>query len=168
MTISQILLGLGPLLSGIALSAAAWIAYCNLVRPTRRRQAVLIDTVYHHASFAIKQLEGHDEVIETVRKKIECDKSYHPYVVDHTDADLSYSQVIEVLRYVNTEEERPILYYYYSQADLHEIIKSFSSGLVKSFPVERKLRLWEEFREQWNKTLCYAKSVEAILKERRT
>ena len=95
----------GPLLSGIALLIAAGIAYGNLVLPTRRREARLIDTVCHHAAYAIKTLEQESVSIDPVREKIQQDASYHPYVVDVAEADLAYSQVIKVLRSVKEEKK---------------------------------------------------------------
>lgn len=158
----------GPFLSGIALLAAACIAYYNLVLPTRRREERLIDTVCHHAAYAMENLEKQSATIDPVRKKIQQDEddSYHPYVVDVAEANLTYSQVIEVLRSVKEEKDREkILDYYYSQAELHAVTKVFSSELVQNFPKERKLGLWEIFGTTVQETLCSAKMTKSILEK---
>ena len=145
---------------------AAGIAYRNLVLPMRRRKARLIDTVRHHAAHAIKSLEQTIAGIDLVREKIWQDESYHPYVVNVAEADLTYSQVIEVLQSVNDEEDREkILDYYYSQAGLHAITGVFSSELVQNFSQERKLGLWKIFEAAVQETLCSAKMTKCILKK---
>ena len=159
----------GPLLSGAALLIAAWIAYCNLTRPARRREKQLIHTVFYHADKAIRDLEENLESIDLVRERIEQDESYHPYVVDTVEAALAYSQIIEVLQSVNDEaDEEKILNYYYNEADLHAITKAFNSEIVRSFPQERKLGMWKIFEEAVRETRRSAKEARSTLAKLRS
>ena len=154
----------GPLLSGVGLVAGAIIAFFNLALPARKRKYMTVDAVRHHATYAMQNIQAQSPSIDPVRKKIQQDKSYHPYVVPIPEPDLSYSQVIEVLHFVKTKTEREqILDYYYNQIELNAIIASFSSEMVRGFPQERKLGLWNIYDGKLKGTLRAAKLAHSIL-----
>ena len=113
----------------------------------KRKRRELIDAVYYHAKEAIKTLEKQKCANKKIRKKIENDKSYAPYIAVSSTNDITYDQVIELMEWLKKENkdqaEKAILYYFHMQAALHAISMSFHLKFVREFPSERKKELWK-------------------------
>lgn len=133
----------------------------------RRRRRKLVSAVYYHAGLAVETLEGHLKNRKTIRENIEKDESYMPYVVRSPVDDLTYDQVIEVMEWLNREEEETVSLYFHHQSGLHAIAQSFDLEFIRNWPVDRRLRLWDKFEEYLEETLEHARRTRDILDDKR-
>ena len=96
---------------------------------------------------------------------MEIEESYTPYfvVVSPAANDLIYDQVIEAMGWLNLEEGKALLRYFYKQSDFHALAQSFNSEYVRSWGPERKLAMWDDLDKGMKETIECACNVKAIL-----
>lgn len=152
-----------PIIAGLAFALSCY----NFVRSSRTRRRKLINAVYYHADLAVGRLEGQAESNDTIRQKIEENESYTPYGPRSSADDLTYDQIIEVMEWLDSEEERIVASYFHSQLGLHALAESFTLDFVRSWPQKRKLQLWDLCEEYQQRTLRYARNVRSILDDKR-
>ncbi len=112
-------------------------------------------------------MEGQAEKNETIRQKINADESYTPYVARSSSDDLTYEQIIEVMEWLDEEEEKSVASYFHSQSSLHAIAESLELEFVRSWPSDRKLQLWKTYEKYEENTLTYARETREVLKNKR-
>ena len=131
----------------------------------RKKRRKLIDAIYHHVTVAESDLETQRKSNEEIRENIRRKESYTPYfvVVSPAANDLIYNQVIEAMGWLNLEEGKVLLRYFYKQSDLHTLAQSFNSEYVRSWGPERKLAMWDDLDKGMKETIECARNVKAIL-----
>ena len=124
----------------------------------RRRKQELINAVYHHVDEAISRLkdEEREKRNETIRQGIEDDETYTPYVVRSSSDDLTYDHIIGVMEWLDEKGEKAVASYFYSQSSLHAAEESFGLEYVRSWSVDRKLKLWDLYVHYQEETLANA------------
>lgn len=152
-----------PAVAGLAFALSCY----NFVRSSRTKRRKLINAVYYHADLAVSRLEGQAESNDIIRQKIKDDRSYTPYGPSSSADDLTYDQIIEMMEWLNSEEERIMVSYFHSQLGLHALAESFSLDFVRDWPQGRKLQLWGLCEEYQRKTLGHAREAKRILGTKR-
>ncbi len=155
-------------IAAIAVSIAAATFIWRVLRSERserRRKQELVNAVYHHVDEAIDRLdnEEREKRNETIRQKIKSDESYTPYVVRSASDDLTYDHITGVMEWLDEQGEKAVASYFYSQSSLHATEESFDSDYVRSWPVVRKLQLWNLYVKYQEETLRNARAAREVL-----
>ena len=131
----------------------------------RRRKKKFVNAVYHHVDEAIDRLkdEGREKINKTIRRKIENDKSYMPYIARSSADDLTYEHIIGVMEWLDEKGGKAVASYFYSQSSLHAVEESFGVEYVGSWLVDRKLELWNLYVSYQEETLKNAMAAEKAL-----
>ena len=151
---------LAPLI--VAVMALCFSVY-NFAQSRHRRRRKLLNAIYHHATRAMESLSEQQKANRAIRKTIESDESYTPYVVAVSPAnELVYDQVIEAMEWLNPADEKTMLRYFHSQSNLHALGQSFNSDFVRSWNRERKLAMWSILEKELDGTLQHARAVKSF------
>ena len=135
-------------------------------RDARRRK--LVNAMYFHIKFTQENLGKWEAPIRDLPDKMRAEPSYTPYFVVPKEDNLAYTDVIELTRWFNTQEDREIiLRYFHAQANLHAVAVSFSTEVLRNLPVEQKIRLADLLAQFCDETLRYAKVAKKLLDEKR-
>ncbi len=157
---------LAPLI--VAVMALCFSVY-NFAQSRHRRRRKLLNAIYHHATRAMESLSEQQKANRGIRKTIESDESYTPYVVAVSPAnELVYDQVIEAMEWLNPADEKTMLRYFHSQSNLHALGQSFNSDFVRSWNRERKLAMWSILEKELDGTLQHARAVKSLLHAKRS
>lgn len=160
-TISSIVTAFAAL---VAAATFLWRVWQSWQTEKSRKQA-LANAVYHHVEKAIDILD--DPALSVgnaeVRAELETNADYTPYILRSADADLTYEHIIGVMEWLDYAGEKAVAKYFYDQSLLHSISESFGSEYVRSWPTERKLKLFDLHVEQVKETLASAKEEREAL-----
>lgn len=150
----------------VAAATFLWRVYQSWQAEGRRRQA-LANAVYHHVDKAIEILD--DPSISAANSAaiadMQNDSKYTPYMLHSADDDLTYEHVIGVMEWLDYAGEKAVADYFYAQSALYSIAESFGSEYVRSWPTARKLKLFNLYVTQEQKTLTSAHGARAALKK---
>ena len=160
---SSVVVVLTPL---VALTALGLSMY-NLLRSARRRRQKLVNAIFYHAELAAKTLEEQRNNNAAVEEEIKNDASYTPYTPVSTADDLTYDQVIEVMEWLDLEDEEIVSSYFHSQMTLHASMQSFHSEYVRSWHWHRKLKLWKFIEKSQEEALKNAIRTRDLLEDLR-
>ena len=152
---------LAPLLVAVV---ALCLSLYNFAQSRRRKRRKLF-SVYYHAVMAIESIEAQQKNNQRIRKTIAEDDAYTPLIASVSSAnELTYQQVLDVMEWLNQEEEEATLSYFHHQSDLHALGQSFNSDFVRNWSQERKLEMWAHLEEKMEETLRHACAVKALLR----
>ncbi len=79
--------------------------------------------------------------------------------------NLSYDLIVEVMGFLDKEDEQIVLSYFHNEAELHTCAKSFELEFVRCWPSARKLPLWERYEASKKTTLKDANETLRILEK---
>ena len=134
-----------------------------------RRRINLAKAVYYYSKIDEELAKNHKGRFNIIRQNIREDDAYTPLVVQSSVADeLTYSQIIEVMEYLDGRENEEILiYYFHKRLAFNSLILTFNSEIVRdSWTQQRKLDLLCIIEEYADDVLDYAEKTMKILEKR--
>ena len=135
-------------------------------RDARRRK--LVNAMYFHIKFTQENLGKWEAPIRDLPDMMRAEPSYTPYFVVPKEDNLAYTDVIELTRWFNAQEDREIiLRYFHAQANLHAVAVSFGVEIVRNLPAEKRIQMVVGLAEFCDETLKYAKAAEKLLERKR-
>jgi len=151
----------------------ALVSLLLVFRTSHEKRETLVNAFYHHITRTILSLqsllgEKNAGMWKELRKRIENEDSYMPYLIQSSADNLTYDQVIEVLAVlegIGEKEEEKLLSYFHNDQLMHAIADGFNFAI--DFPVERKLKALELFKRACTDTLADAEYLKPIFKEHR-
>jgi len=133
----------------------------------RTKRKKLIEAVYHHVSLTRKNLKELEAAIADSPNRMRADEKYTPYAVISREDNLAYSDLIELMLSLNSEEGKTILNYFHAQASLHAIAASLGTEVFRGLLLEQKIGAINRLEELRKETLKFAVAAEEFLKKKR-
>ena len=154
-------------LTALTAFLALTFSFYNWTQSRRRTRRKLVNTIYYHTKCAIEALKKLQDNNQSIQEKIKNVNSYTPYVPLSSADYLTYEHIIEVMEWLDEDEEESVSSYFHTQMSLHAIAQSFDQEFVRGWPQDRKLELWNMYEKCQEETLKYAQETVKVLEKRR-
>ncbi|CAJ2376407.1 MAG: hypothetical protein IBGAMO2_330016 [Arenicellales bacterium IbO2] len=142
---------------------ALCLSIYSVWQPHRTKRKKLVNAAYYHVKLAVERLQDMDQQIETAREKIRADKSYKMHIARSNTDDLTYDHVIELMEWLNPDQEKIISDYFHAQSAMHGVAESFDLAAAGAFSTDQQLRLLDIFAAVCGQTREYARAAEKFL-----
>ena len=121
---------------------ALCLSIYSVWQPHRTKRKKLVNAAYYHVKLAVERLQDMDQQIETAREKIRADKSYKMHIARSNTDDLTYDHVIELMEWLNPDQEKIISDYFHAQSAMHGVAESFDLPQPAHFPRTSNCACW--------------------------
>ena len=101
-------------LTALTAFLALTFSFYNWTQSRRRTRRKLVNTIYYHTKCAIEALKKLQDNNQSIQEKIKNVNSYTPYVPLSSADDLTYEHIIEVMEWLDEDEEESVSSYFHT------------------------------------------------------